>query len=39
MTNIGTIPEESFVNVKLPASRGGGGGGSGQRIGAIDEAF
>src|SRR6056297_3429652 len=35
MTNIGTIPEESFVTVKLAA----GGGGSGQRIGAIDEAF
>src|SRR6056297_1385328 len=33
MTNIGTIPEESFVTVKLA------GGGSGQKIGAIDEAF
>jgi len=36
MTNIGTIPEESYVNVKLAA---GGGGASGQKIGAIDEAF
>jgi len=32
MTNIGTIPEESFVNVKLE-------GGGGEKVGAIDEAF
>ncbi len=33
LTNIGTIPEESFVTVKLA------GGGEGQKIGVIDESF
>lgn len=33
LTNIGTIPEESFVTVKLAGS------GEGQKIGAIDESF
>lgn len=33
MTNIGTIPEESFVTVKLAGS------GEGQKIGVIDESF
>ena len=34
MTNIGTIPEESFVNVVIS-----GGEGKGEKIGVIDEAF
>jgi ATP-dependent Lhr-like helicase len=33
MTNLGTIPEESFVTVKLAGS------GEGQKIGVIDESF
>ncbi len=32
MTNIGTIPEESFVTVKLA-------GGSGEKVGVVDESF
>ncbi|OGJ21752.1 ATP-dependent helicase [Candidatus Pacearchaeota archaeon RBG_13_36_9] len=34
MTNIGTIPEESFVSVQIAAGEG-----IGQKIGVIDEAF
>ncbi len=34
MTNIGTIPEESFVNVVVAA-----GGNKGEKVGVIDEAF
>jgi len=34
MTNIGTIPEESFINVQIAAGEG-----VGQKIGVIDEAF
>jgi ATP-dependent Lhr-like helicase len=34
MTNIGTIPEESFINVVI-----GRGNGKGEKVGVIDEAF
>jgi len=34
MTNVGTIPEESFINVKLASGEG-----KGEKIGMIDEGF